>query len=133
MCHTRSHPPCAGLDMITARGLLHAAKPLFQDQQAAALSKQVERLQRKLSRLEGRSGSGRTGRQLFLSELMPRLLDLRTDPQARKAGAQWSFAHHSEQWKLLSSQEKMKCEEQARVKRDAFFADISEQIADVKE
>ena len=124
--------PLAGLDSITARGLLHAAKPFFQDPEADALGKGLQRLQRKLACLEGKSGSGRTGRQLFLSEMMPQLLHLRTDPQARKAGAQWSFAHHTEQCNLLTEPEKKKYEEKARVHRDAFFADISEQMAGVR-
>ena len=127
----RLHPG-VGLDHMTARGLLHAARPLFHDPDANALSKAIGRLRGKVSRLEKKSGAGRTGRQLFLSEMVPRLCDLRTAPLARRAGAQWSMVHHGQMWARLTDEEKAMYEEKARVRRDAFFADIAEEVAEVQ-
>ena len=127
----RLHPGC-GLDQLMSRGLLHAAKPLAQDPETDAMSRSIDKLKAKVRRLEGKDGTGRTGRQLFLGEMMAHVIGGKTLPQDKKKGAQWSFAHHTQLWNELSAQEKQKYEEMSRVKREAFFAELRGQVAELK-
>ena len=127
---SRIHP-AAGIDHIAARGLLHAARVLIQNPHTEALARSIEKLKAKIHRLESKSGVGRTGRQLFLSEMMPGVIERRVCPQARKAGAQQSFAIHSGMWGQLTDQEKQAYEEAARDKREAFFVELREKVLEL--
>ena len=129
---SRLHPQ-AGPDHVTGRGLLHAAKPLVQNPETDRMQRKIASIEAKIRRLGKKSGTGRTGRQLFAGEMIPGVVEQRKDPASRKSGSQWCIANYHELWDELSPSEKAKYEERAKAKREAYFAEIEEQVLTLRQ
>ena len=127
----RMHP-MAGLDSVAQRSLCHSAKPLLQDPDQEALQRKIGALESRLQRLCKKTGSGISGRQMFMQDLARGCHVVKGQPVSHEL-KEWSMQQHSVLYQNLSDRDKELYNGRAEKHREAMREANLQTIADLRQ